>query len=230
MEPSENSLNVEKHKNVLEKEKYKDAKPIVGSYRAIYLDPLGKELFPTPTIDPLDPLNWPRWRKYICIFIVMYMYFLFTYLSFWHMLMVRYLTTTTVPSFLLLQGQFQASYSQINLTLAIPALGLAVGPLFWSSFADIYGRRPIMILGTSFALVVSGCTGLKNISYRGYMASRFFQGFAVSPAATVGLSIINDLSWEYERGFRVGLWVLAIDLGAVFGPLSTLTLRPMLTL
>jgi len=50
----------------------------VGSVRPIFLDSLGKELFPTPTIDPLDPLNWPNWRKYICIFIVMYMYFLFT--------------------------------------------------------------------------------------------------------------------------------------------------------
>ena len=50
----------------------------VGSATPIFLDPLGKELFPIPTIDPLDPLNWPRWRKYICIFIVMYMYFLFT--------------------------------------------------------------------------------------------------------------------------------------------------------
>lgn len=126
-----------------------------------------------------------------------------------------------MPSFILLQDQFNATYTQINWTLAIPALGLATGPLFWSSFADIYGRRLIFILGTSFALIASGCTGLKNISYGGYMAARFFQGFSVSPAATVGLSIINDISWEHERGFRVGLWVLAIDLGAVFGPLCT---------
>jgi hypothetical protein len=51
----------------------------MGTSRAVYLDPLGKELFPSPTVDPLDPLNWPKWRKYICIAIVMYMYFLFTY-------------------------------------------------------------------------------------------------------------------------------------------------------
>jgi hypothetical protein len=50
----------------------------MGQSRAVYLDPLGKELFPAPTSDPLDPLNWPAWRKYICIVIVMYMYFLFT--------------------------------------------------------------------------------------------------------------------------------------------------------
>jgi len=204
---------------------FSPAEPELGTSRAIYLDPLGKELFPTPTIDPLDPLNWPKWRKYICIAIVMYMYFLFTYLVPLLPSDLRYITTTTVPSFILLQDQFQATYTQINWTLAIPALGLATGPLFWSSFADIYGRRLIMILGSSFALIASGCTGLKNISYGGSMAARFFQGFAVSPAATVGLSIINDLSWEHERGFRVGLWVLAIDLGAVFGPLCNFLFR-----
>lgn len=51
------------------------------------------------------------------------------------------------------------------------------------------------------------------------MAARFFQGLGVSPAATVGLAIINDLFFEHERGQKVGMWVLAIDLGLLFGPL-----------
>ena len=59
----------------------------------------------------------------------------------------------------------------------------------------------------------------KASDYGGYMAARFFQGLGVSPAATVGLAIINDLFFEHERGQKVGLWVLAIDLGLLFGPL-----------
>lgn len=51
------------------------------------------------------------------------------------------------------------------------------------------------------------------------MAARFFQGFGVSPAATVGLAIINDCFFEYQRGQKVGLWVLAIDMGLLVGPL-----------
>jgi MFS family permease len=56
-------------------------------------------------------------------------------------------------------------------------------------------------------------------TYSSYMAARFFQGFGVSPAANVGLAIINDIFFEHERGQKVGLWVLAIDLGLLFGPL-----------
>lgn len=72
-------------------------------------------------------------------------------------------------------------------------------------------------------------------TYAGYMAARFFQGFGVSPASTVGMAVgmvfrlldfytwlmkllVNDLFFEYERGQKLGLWVLAIDSGLLLGP------------
>lgn len=80
-----------------------------------------------------------------------------------------------------------------------------------------------MIVGTCVAVIASGGTSIHGISINQYMAARFFQGFGSSPAATVGLSIINDVSFEHERGFRIGLWVMAIDLGALFGGMSKQT-------
>ena len=132
--------------------------------------------------------------------------------------MFTYITTTTVPSFPQLQTQFGITYSQVNWTVAIPALGLAFGPLFWSSLADIYGRRIIFIFGTVIALAATiGAGGAKN--YGGYMAARFFQGFGVSPGATVGMATIGDMFFEHERGQKLGLWVLAIDAGLLVGPI-----------
>ena len=132
--------------------------------------------------------------------------------------MFTYITTATVPSFPELQEQYDLSIEMVNWTVAIPALGLAVGQLFWSSLADIVGRRIIFIVGTVAALV-STIGAAVAPGYSGYMAARFFQGFGVAPAATVGLSIINDLFFEHERGQKVGLWVLAIDIGLYVGPL-----------
>lgn len=51
------------------------------------------------------------------------------------------------------------------------------------------------------------------------MAARFFQGFGVSPGATVGMAVVSDLFFEYERGQKLGLWVLAIDTGLFAGPI-----------
>ena len=132
--------------------------------------------------------------------------------------MFTYITTTTVPSFFELMDIFSASYAEITWTLALPALGLAAGPLVWSSLADIYGRRIIFIIGSVIALV-STVGAAKAMNYSGYMAARFFQGLGVSPAATVGLATINDIYFDHERGQKIGLWVLALDAGLLVGPI-----------
>lgn len=176
-------------------------------------DEFGKLLVPTPTNDRLDPLNWSNVQKYTIVSVVCFSYFMLTYF-----------TTAPVPSFTLLQVQFDATYSQVNWTFAIPALGLAAGPLFCSALADIYGRRVVMIVGTTVALISSGCTSIHGISFGGYLAARFFQGFGIGPAANVGLSIINDISWEHERGFRIGLWAMSANMGTLVGGLGELHL------
>ncbi|KAB8225418.1 major facilitator superfamily domain-containing protein [Aspergillus novoparasiticus] len=146
----------------------------------------GVKIHPPPTSDPLDPLNWSRVQKHSILGIVMLKYFLFTYI-----------TTTTVPSFPEIQSQFNINYSQVNWTVAIPALGLSVG-------------TAISLVATIGAAVAD--------SYGGYMTARFFQGFGVSPGSTVGMAVVNDLFFDYERGQKLGLWVLAIDSGLLLGP------------
>lgn len=169
-----------------------------------------KPRVPTPTNDVLDPLNWSTIMKYNIIAIVCFFYFLLTYL-----------TTAPVPSFSLLEKQFDASYNQVNWSFGISAFGLAFGPLVTSSLAETYGRRVVTIVSTSTAVLASGCTSIKGQSIGQYMAARFFQGFAAGPAANVGLSIINDISWEHERGFRIGLWAMSANIGSVLGGLRT---------
>lgn len=179
-----------------------------NSTEAVQLTEDGIKLFPQPVAgDVLDPLNWTSVQKHVILAIIMALYFMFTYI-----------TTATVPSFPDLQTQYSATLEEINWTVAIPALGLSLGPLIFATPADTIGRRPIIILGTTIAFVATIGAALAP-TYSGYMAARFFQGLGVSPAANVGLAVINDLFYEHERGSKVGLWVLAIDLGLVFGPL-----------
>jgi MFS family permease len=105
--------------------------------------------------------------------------------------MFTYITTTTVPSFPQLQKLYTITYMEVNLTVAIPSFGLSIGPLFWSSLSDIYGRRVVFIVGTALAFVATIATAVSP-TYSIYMASRFFQGFGVSPGGVVGMAIINE--------------------------------------
>lgn len=83
----------------------------------------------------------------------------------------------------------------------MPALGLSLGPLIWSSLGEIYGRRLIFLSGTLIAFISTIGAAVAN-SYEGYMAARFFQGFGVSPASTVGMAIGKSQA----RGFSPGLF------------------------
>jgi len=105
--------------------------------------------------------------------------------------MFTYITTTTVPSFLELQKLYNVTYSEITWTVAVPSLGLCIGPLIWSSLSDIYGRRLIFIVGTTIALAATIGTAVST-SYGTYMIARAFQGLGVSPGGTVGMAIINE--------------------------------------
>ncbi|KAJ5219302.1 MFS transporter [Penicillium cinerascens] len=177
-----------------------------GQTKPIRLSPSGDPLYPAVTRDPMDPLNWNFVQKYTCIVIACFAYCLLTYF-----------TTAPVPSFTELEVQFDTTYTKVNWSFAVPCLGLAIGPLVTSSLAETYGRRIVLIASTAIALVASGCTSLKGNSLSGYMAARFFQGVGAGPSANIGLTVINDLSFEHERGFRVGLWAMSANVGTVLG-------------
>jgi MFS family permease len=106
--------------------------------------------------------------------------------------MFAYIVMTPVPSYPKTQARLKISYTQVNWSIGVPCLGLALGQLFWSSFADIYCRRVVLILGTliGFTATIGAATAA---SFGGLLAARFFQGLGVSPASTVGLAIVNEL-------------------------------------
>lgn len=173
------------------------------------VDPYGLPLNPTPTNDPLDPLNFNRSSK-ICCLIVVCMY------SF----LLIYSTTVYIPTTALLQSQFGATYGQITWTIAMPSLGLGISPLLTKPFADLYGRRIVCIVNLIIVIIMSGCLAIPSITLSGYMTCRFFQGIGAGPGSNIGLSILDDISWSHERGFRIGLWVMATTLGAPCGIIS----------
>jgi len=126
------------------------------------------------------PQFWPARKKRAITALVCMNYFMFTWIT-------TAVVSNTVTA--ALQDKFHATYVQIaQYSVAIPALALAVSPLFWTPLAKTYGRRPIMILGVLIAFI--SCIGAAvTKTYGGYMAARFFQGWGVGPASTVGLQV-----------------------------------------
>jgi EmrB/QacA subfamily drug resistance transporter len=89
---------------------------------------------------------------------------------------------------------------------------------FWGKLSDIYGRKPIFMIGIVIFLIGSALSGLSQnmamlILFRG------IQGIGAGALFPVALAIIGDLFTPAERGKYQGLFGAVFGVAFVAGPL-----------
>src|SRR3954447_17226857 len=89
---------------------------------------------------------------------------------------------------------------------------------FWGKFSDLYGRKPIFMIGIVIFLVGSALSGLSQnmgmlILFRG------IQGIGAGSLFPVALAVIGDLFTPKERGRYQGLFGAVFGIAFVAGPL-----------
>jgi hypothetical protein len=94
----------------------------------------GQALFPVPTLDPNDPLLWPKWRKYAYLFCVIF----FT-------LMGNSSCLTPSVFFVPWSKEFDVPETQVTDVQNYAILVYGLVNLIWTPLALKFGRRPVWL-------------------------------------------------------------------------------------
>ena len=89
---------------------------------------------------------------------------------------------------------------------------------FWGKLSDLYGRKPIFMIGIVIFLVGSALSGLSQ-NMTQLIAFRGLQGIGAGSLFPVALAVIGDLFTPAERGKYQGLFGAVFGIAFIVGPL-----------
>jgi EmrB/QacA subfamily drug resistance transporter len=90
------------------------------------------------------------------------------------------------------------------------------GPIY-GKLSDLFGRRPMVMIGVSLFLVGSALSGLSQEMWQ-LIAARGLQGLGAGAIFPIALAVIGDLFTPAERGKYQGLFGAVFGISAIIGP------------
>jgi len=156
---------------------------------------IGVELVPRPSESPLDPLNWPQWKKE---------------LAFGSLVLgsavVGILKTILVTVNGVIATELNCSYMAATALTGLPLIIGAFSGMGSTVLALKVGKRGIYL--TSSVLLLAGAIWNMHVeqSYAQFMVSRIFQGVAWGAFESLVLTSFNDMFFVHQRSRHVVLY------------------------
>lgn len=151
-------------------------------------------LFPQPTAEYDDPLNWTKRRKTIVATLLLLSVF-----------SGNMMAAELSPALLLIEEEQNIPLATLNQGISVMFLMFGWSNLLWSPLATTYGRRPIFLIG---AIGMLGCaiwTAYVKTAAEWY-ANRFLMGSFYGVLETLIEVGLADMYFAHERGFYIGLY------------------------
>ena len=104
-------------------------------------------------------------------------------------------------------------------TFTIYLLASTITVPFYGKLSDLYGRKPLLMIGIGIFLLGSALSGLSQDIYQ-LIAFRGLQGIGAGALFPISLAVIGDLYTPAERGKYQGLFGAVFGLSAIIGPLA----------
>ncbi|SCU88410.1 LADA_0E09978g1_1 [Lachancea dasiensis] len=122
------------------------------------------------------------------------------------------------PALKQLEKQFDVDEELVNITVVVYLIFQGVAPTVCGSLADVYGRRPVILLG--MLVYVCASIGLAcSQSYGAIVVLRCLQSAGISPIIAINSGVVGDFTVKRERGTFVGAVSGFTLMGQAFGSL-----------
>ncbi|KAK4178993.1 major facilitator superfamily domain-containing protein [Triangularia setosa] len=166
----------------------------------------GQALFPVPSADPNDPLQWTKFKKHMIMFCACAFSFLgisallgpAVYIGLW-------------------SAQFNVDPNTAAGLVNYPNLIFGFGSVVLVPLYKRYGRRPVMLL--SLLAYIGGIIGAsQSTTYGGLLGWRIVHAFGSGVCEALPVQLVNDIFFLHERGKKLGWYTVALCLGAT-GPM-----------
>lgn len=122
------------------------------------------------------------------------------------------------PAFVPLGKAFKITTVEASYELTVYIIFAGVGPLLISPLANVYGRRPVYLLGNLLAgvtnIIAGHCT-----TWNGILVTRVFNGIGAGSNVAIGGATICDLYFMHERGLYMGIYTFFLTNGPHLAPL-----------
>lgn len=123
-----------------------------------------------------------------------------------------------VPALPIAGEALSADNAQMQLTISLYILGLAIGQLFYGPLSDALGRRPALMLGM-LIYSVAGIVAWQAQSVETLITARFFQAFGGCAGLALGRAMIRDTAAPDRAVQRLAVLNLVVAIGPAMAPL-----------
>ncbi len=123
-----------------------------------------------------------------------------------------------VPALPAAAADLHASASELQLTVSLYILGLAVGQLLYGPLSDRVGRRPALLTGLVIFTAAS-LAGLFAPDAGALIAARFLQAFGGCAGLVLARAMIRDTSEGHDAARRLALMNVLVTAGPAVAPI-----------
>ncbi|KAH8902270.1 MFS general substrate transporter [Coniochaeta sp. PMI_546] len=166
----------------------------------------GQALYPVPSADPNDPLQWPSFKKNMILACCAIYSFLGN-------------SALLGPSVYIgiYVEQFGVDPNTAAGLINYPNLAYGFGSLLLVPLYQKIGRRPVML--GSLVLYAAGLIGASQCTtYSALMGTRVIHAFGSGVCEALPVQLVNDIFFLHERGKKLGWYTAGLCLGST-GPL-----------